>query len=288
MGALSFEAHAKVNLYLQVKDRLSSGYHQITSIIQSITLADEITISTANELTLDCDDPRINNRENLVLRAASLLSKNFKPAGGARITLRKKIPMAAGLGGGSADAAATLIGLNKFWGLGLPYEQLAEFAVELGADVSFCLSGGTALVTGFGEKIKPLPFIDLGTFLIIKPTGGLFSGAVYQEFDTLGKGQAKPSENFLRASRVQDNVALVKEFVNDLEPAAVSLMPKINEIKKEAIEAGALACLVSGSGPSMFVIADTKEKRENITERLAGYGRIWLVECAREGITAVD
>lgn len=288
MGTLCFEAHAKVNLYLQVKDRSSSGYHQITSIIQSITLADEITISTADELILDCDDPRIDNRENLVLRAASLLSTNFKPVGGVRITLRKKIPVAAGLGGGSADAAATLIGLNKFWGLGLPYEQLAEFAVELGSDVSFCLSGGTALATGFGEKIKPLPFIDLGTFLVIKPPGGLFSGEVYQEFDTLGKGQAKPSENFLRASQGEDNVALVKEFVNDLEPAAVSLMPKINEIKTEAIEAGASACLVSGSGPSMFVIADTKKKRENITERLAGYGRIWSVECARDGVVAVD
>ncbi len=283
MGALSLQAHAKVNLHLKVGDRLTSGYHKITSVMQSISLADKITISAADSLCFECDDPQLDNKDNLALKAARLIADHYEVSTGARISLVKEIPVAAGLGGGSADAAATLIGLNRFWGLRIPPAQLALFAVDLGADVTFCLTGCTALATGVGETIKPLSFVDLGNLLVVKPDGGLSSGHVYKRYDAIGGREDGSVDKLLEAVEEGDVQTIANELVNDLEPAASDLMPEIEIIRKMAIEAGATACLVSGSGPAMFIIADDKVVRENIAKRLSGCGRIWSVTCAEQG-----
>ncbi len=287
MGALFLKAHAKVNLYLKVGDRLTFGYHKITSVMQSITLADRITISAADKLFFECDDPQLDNKDNLVFKAASLIADYFEVSTGARISLVKVIPVAAGLGGGSADAAATLIGLDRFWNLNMPSAQLALFASELGADVTFCLTGGTALATGVGEIIKPLSSIDLGNFLVVKPKGGLSSGQVYERFDAIGGRKPGSVDKLLQAVEDGHIEAVIKELVNDLEPAAKDLMPDIEIIRKIATEAGATACLVSGSGPAMLIIADDQETRENIMKSLANCGRIWSVTCAKQGTTLI-
>ena len=283
MGALFLKAHAKVNLYLKVGDRLASGYHKITSVMQSISLADSIMISAADRLYFECDDHRIDNEDNLVYKAAKLISDHFMVSKGARLSLVKEIPVAAGLGGGSADAAATLIGLDRFWNLNIRPAQLARLASELGADVTFCLTGGTALATGIGEIIKPLSSIDLGNFLVVKPKGGLSSSRVYERFNVIGGSESRSVDKFLQAVEDGQTEAIVKELSNDLEPAAADLMPDIEMIREMATEAGATACLVSGSGPAMLIFVDDDAIRKNIVKCLASCCRIWSVTCAKLG-----
>lgn len=280
MSALVLKAHAKINLYLQVGDRLDSGYHQISTVMQSLALADVITIGEAPELVFECDDPALAGDDNLAMRAARLLRARFAPGAGARLRLYKKVPVAAGLGGGSADAAAILLGLNQVWSLGLAPADLLSLAPELGADVAFCLVGGMALVTGFGEKVKPLPPAELGPVLLIKPPGGLGSGSVYRRFDELGRGVAQGIGDILEAVATGDRGRLIANLANDLEPAAISLLPSIAVTKALAVGAGASACVVSGSGPALVAFADSEARLKAVAEAVGGVADTWLTRAS--------
>lgn len=283
MSALVLKAHAKINLYLEVGDRLDSGYHKINSVMQSLALADIIVLSEAPELTFECDDPLLAEDDNLAARAARLLRARFAPGAGASIRLYKKVPVAAGLGGGSADAAAVLTGLNQLWSLGLKASDLLTLAPELGADVAFCLVGGTARVSGFGEEVKPLPAAELGPILVLKPRGGLAAGEVYERFDGLGLKASFGINEVLAAIEAGDRDRLIAHLANDLEPAAISLMPSIAETKNLALEAGASACVVSGSGPAMFAFAANEGRLKNVAEAVAGCADSWLTGASERG-----
>ena len=166
-------AYAKLNLTLEVLRKRSDGYHDIISIVQTVDLFDTLSFSPSDDLTLDCDDEELPNESNLVLQAAEALRSASGVDSGARIGLDKRIPVSAGLGGGSADAAATLRGLNKLWGLGLNTGELAEIAESVGADVPFLVEGGPALMQGKGEKLKRLPAPRFERIVILVPEAKL-------------------------------------------------------------------------------------------------------------------
>lgn len=287
VSALVLKAHAKINLYLEVGDRLDSGYHKIISVMQSLALADVIVLSPARELKFECDDPLLAGDDNLAARAAELLRARFAPDAGALIKLYKKVPVAAGLGGGSADAAAVLIGLNQFWSLGLSLSDLLTLAPELGADVAFCLVGGTALVSGFGEEVRPLPPVELGPILVIKPRGGLAAGEVYRRFDELETSVATGSSGVSAALEAGDRDGLMAHLANDLEPAAISLMPAIAVTKNMALKAGASACMVSGSGPAMFAFAANEGRLKNVAEAVSASADSWLTVVSSRGSAVI-
>lgn len=267
---------------------MASGYHAIVSVMQSVTLADELSIAPARDLTLKCDDPDLENEGNLALRAARLLQKKGRVRDGARLCLTKNIPVAAGLGGGSADAAAALLGLNRFWGLNLDPQELMPSALELGSDVPFCLTGGTALVTGIGERVEALPHIDLGRFLIAKPDDGLSSGQVYEAFDRQGTKQAVNVEPMVEAIKSGERETFLAAGANDLEKPALSLLPSIGLVKTTALANGAVFAQVSGSGPAIIIVAHDEGALGNITAALLRQSQTWYVECVRHSVTAID
>ena len=166
---ITVRAHAKINLTLEVLGRRDDGYHDIASILQTVSLHDTLTFDEADGITLDCDRPELATPHNLVLRAAHLLRDTTGVSSGAAIGLRKKIPIAAGLGGGSSDAAATLLALNRLWGIELTREDLLPLAASIGSDVPFFLYGGTGRVFGRGERVQPLPPTDLEWAVMLTP-----------------------------------------------------------------------------------------------------------------------
>jgi len=166
---LTIEAPAKINLTLEILRKRDDGYHEIASVMQAVSLCDTLTFELASDTTLDCDDATLATEDNLALKAAHLLSAHTGYSGGVRIGLVKGIPVAAGLGGGSSDAAATLVALNNLWNLGLPLAELSLMAASVGSDVPFFLHGGVAMVSGRGELVRPLPAIGVDWAVIVTP-----------------------------------------------------------------------------------------------------------------------
>jgi 4-diphosphocytidyl-2-C-methyl-D-erythritol kinase len=287
MSAVSLRAHAKVNFYLEVGPP-ASRYHQIVTVLQSVTLFDVVAFTASERLTLRCNDPSLESDDNLALRAARLLLQETGSNRGAEIALSKTVPVGAGLGGGSADAAAALIGLNRLWGLGLSDGDLRALGARLGADVPFCLSGGTALARGFGELIEPLPDIDIGPFLIAKPSGSLSTAAVYRRFDIMETKVTRGVEPVLRAVKAGDRLALISGLSNDLEPAALSLLPEAASVKQAALDAGAAAAMVSGSGSAIIIVPRTPPEIDRIVEAIDGRADTFVVGCASRGAELID
>lgn len=293
MGVLSLSAQAKVNLFLAVGERMPTGYHQIQTVLQSVSLADELIISPASDITFTCDDQSLSQEANLVVRAAHALRERCAPGQGAALSLKKKIPVGAGLGGGSADAAAALVGLADFWDVNVSLEELREIAAGLGADIPFCLTGGTAMATGLGEKIKPLPDLELGEFLIVKPHGSLSTAQVYREWDRISRGgrsgQINRSGPRLKAFDPPQRAAVIKSLDNDLERAAQSLLPEIQAIREKALHFGAEAAMVTGSGSAIMVFPSTNIDAQGLALALAAESvTTFVVHAVRDGVVVND
>ena len=223
-------AFAKINLSLKVFGRRADGYHDIDSIMQSISLHDEVSLTPSNSgITVECSIPGI--KDNIAQKAAELLLKEAKIKSGVHIGIKKNIPLAAGLAGGSADAAATLIGLNVLFGLNMHKEKLVEIGAKLGADVPFCLIGGTARCLGVGDKVERVNPRTGTAFIIVVPKIAVSTKDVYDRFDRSGAGDSG----------------------NDLEKAAVEMFPKINEMKNVLESTTRKGWRMSGSGPSLYL-----------------------------------
>lgn len=252
--------------------------------MQSIDLYDELEIEAAASLTLDCDRPELAGEENLAYRAAALLQREFKTGRGARLTLSKRIPVAAGLGGGSSDAAAVLIALNGFWQLNLPMDILVELAADLGADVAFFLSQKTQLVKGFGQKLAPLNGAGLSeaVFVLANPGRELSAGDVYREFDSMGgASENRPSaEAFLAVLSSGKLESIAAACHNDLQPAALALCPEVGALLETARNSGAIAAFVSGSGPTVVALTDS-DGAPSVAAALAGKAP-WTAVCRAE------
>ncbi len=266
---LEIHAPAKINLALEVLYRRDDGYHQLQTVLQELAYGDLLLLEEipSARLELNCDHPRVPPSEaNLAFKAALLLQRRYAPRRGARLTLYKKIPVAAGLGGGSSNAAAVLKGLNELWQLDLSLAALQELAAELGSDVAFFLYGGTALGRGRGEIIEPLPPFPEAFVLLVTPRGdGLSTPLVYR---SLSWDIIKSGEKTAKFAALLKRLAVLKEesdywekllalMVNDLEKAAFKLLQGLYPLRQMLLEMG-FKPLLSGSGPTFFVLGKDK------------------------------
>ena len=261
--SIRMKAPAKINLGLAVLGKRTDGYHELASVMQQVSLSDTLILSprVGNGWEFWCTDPALAGEDNLVCQAAALLARQAdRKLPGVRVTLYKQIPAEAGLGGGSSDAAAALIALNRFWGLGLPLEQLQILGAQLGSDIPFCLQGGTALVTGRGEYLEPLPALPFYWVVLAIPEGLRFStAAVYGSLD-LQRVSAPPVCSLAEAVRAGSREQIMdwfqREFVNTLEEALLPTSEPLAALKKRFLEFG-LYPAMSGSGPSVFALTDS-------------------------------
>ena len=257
---------AKVNLHLSVGPPREDGFHDLTTVFQAVGIFDEVRASAGSGLAVQvsgaCADGVPDGPENLAWRAAELLAEKYGVAADVALDIEKSIPVAGGMAGGSADAAATLLACATLWHTGSSRSELAHLAAELGSDVTFPLLGGTALGTGRGELLSPV--LVTGTFhwVFALADFGISAGDAYRELDRLRDNGDAPDpigtpDAVLDALRAGDAHALAPALANDLEAAAISLHPSLRDVLHAGVDAGALAGIVSGSGPTCaFLCAD--------------------------------
>ncbi len=245
-------APAKVNLFLRVLRRRSDGYHDIFSLMQQISLYDElIFVQRPRGIVLTCPGSNLPvNQDNLIIRAARSLFSYAGYTKGVSITLFKKIPLAAGLGGGSSDAATTLLTLNELCLLGLKKSELMKLGAKLGADVPFFIFGNTALASGIGDKLKAVKNLPLINMVLIKPSFSLSTKMVYEK---LNLRLTKKAINY-SIPRFFEIGDIIREMQNDLEAVSLQLHPELADIKEMLMQQGALGAMMSGSGPTIFGI----------------------------------
>lgn len=273
---ISLTAPAKVNLHLKVLGRRADGYHELVTLMQPLSLADELVLGhQAQGLEFSCDDPTLV-QDNLVTRAA----RAFFAAAGlpprARLHLRKRVPVAAGLGGGSSDAAATLLGLNRLHGGVLSPTSLWELARGLGADVAFFLGRVTALCTGVGEVVEPWPGYPLLDYVLVNPGLAVSTAWVYGQFDLAWTNRHGRNRINRPVSRT---LPLAEVLVNDLELVTLEAHPELARIKRALLEEGAWGALMSGSGPTVFGVFAEARAAEHAARRLAGMNNWWVRSC---------
>jgi 4-diphosphocytidyl-2-C-methyl-D-erythritol kinase len=281
-GPVKVRVPAKINLHLGVGPLRPDGYHELNTVYHAISLFDEITARHGDTLTLTMEGEGAGELEldetNLIMRAARALAARARVPAYARLHLRKSIPLAGGLAGGSADAAATLIACDLLWGLGLSRDDLAEVGAQLGSDIPFLLHGGTALGTGHGEAISPiLARPTIWHWVVAVADGGLATPAVYRELDTLRAGSCPPdpignADRLMAALRQRNPEVLATVLGNDLQPAALALRPQLADVLKAGAEAGALTGLVSGSGPTCVFLAGNAAHAQEIADSLTAAG----------------
>lgn len=273
--ALTLHAHGKVNLYLDVLDRRPDGFHNIETIFQSVALHDTVTVELAEEIHCTCSDATVpTDDRNLAVRAARLLQRSHGQSGGAHIHIEKRIPIAGGMAGGSADAAATLVALNALWQLGLDAEHLERLALELGSDVPFCLRGGTVAATGRGELFLPLPALPENWFVLVMPGIPIGAGELYNHPDLEHSLEDHPGGftpaflHVIDACRVNE---LDRVVFNRMESAAFVLHPDLVRVKELLLESGCMAAAMSGSGSTLFGVCETREEAERLAALDFGY-----------------
>lgn len=261
MNGYQIKAYAKVNLGLDVLRRLPNGYHQVKMVMQSIGLYDELTLErTAGGISIAADAPGLSTGEdNLIYKAAKLMQDKYGSFG-LRVHLRKNIPIAAGMAGGSTDAAAVMKGINHLYCLGLPLSQLMEDGVSIGADVPYCILGGTALAQGIGEDLTPLPPLPFCHILIAKPDISVSTKYVYEHLDARGIEAHPDIDGMVQAIRAQHLDGVLERMGNVLETVTVPAHPVIAKIKRRMMELGAANSLMSGSGPTVFGIFQGEDR----------------------------
>lgn len=268
-GNMQLLAPAKINLALDVISRRPDGYHQVDMIMQSVELADLLTLEPAAAIELSCNRDNLpTDGRNLVWRAARLLQEVTGITRGVKITLEKRIPVAAGLGGGSADAAAALIGLNELWGLGLSQAELLQIGVRLGADVPFCIMKGTARARGIGEELTPINSRLNCRVLLVTPDIPVSTASVYQKL-RLDKISRRPRiDSIVAALKDGDLHRLFKSWGNVLEEVVLRENALVRSVKSYFKRFGLEDCLMSGSGPSVFTLDPPREIVEPFLKEL--------------------
>lgn len=253
---MQLNSYAKVNLYLKIGRKLRSGYHIIQSVMQRVDLYDVISFEKLkeNKIIIECNNKELENESNLVYKAADLLKKKFRIKDGVNINLEKNIPMASGLGGGSSNAAATLITLNKLWKLKLSQKKLINFAAEIGSDVPFFILGKTALVEGIGEKIKPIKKSVLLNVVLVNPGIKVSTSWAYNQYDKkkLKEKNSKRIEDIIKAINKKDTKKIAENMHNDFNEIIEKKHKIVNEIKSNLRKYDALNSSVIGSGPTVL------------------------------------
>ena len=286
---VSVRVPAKVNLQLSVGPRRADGFHDLATVFHAVGLHDEVKVrprTAGSGIAISCSGDHASevplDSSNLAWRAAEMLAEQARLAPDIEIRIAKSIPIAGGMAGGSADAAATLLACDALWKLDSPRSVLDRLCAELGSDVTFALHGGTAIGTGRGEQLTGV--LAQGTFhwVFALASEELSTAAVYAECDRLREGEEVPaptvSESLMQALRAGDPVLLGKSLHNDLQPAAFSLRPSLKRVIEAGDEAGALGGIVSGSGPTCAFLARTAEHALDIAVSLTSTGLVRSVK----------
>lgn len=269
------EAYAKINLCLDVTGRLPNGYHQVRMIMQTVGIHDTLSFErTEGEIQITADGGELPlGPENLIYKAILLMRESFGITGGAKVHLEKRIPIAAGLAGGSTDAACTLKAMNELYELGLPEQKLMELGVRIGADVPYCIMGGTALAEGIGEKLTQLSCVPWEMVLLVaKPEVGVSTKEVYQALDSREILGHPDVDGMLHLIGAKDTPGIAHKLGNVLETVTVERYPIVGAIKERMLEGGALGSLMSGSGPTVFGIFESEERAREVGALLERQG----------------
>ncbi|MED1723763.1 4-(cytidine 5'-diphospho)-2-C-methyl-D-erythritol kinase [Brevibacillus parabrevis] len=271
---ISVKAPAKINLTLDVLAKRPDGYHEVEMVMTTVDLADrvDLTLREDGEITLDCSASFVpDDIRNHAYKAAVLLKERYQVRQGVRLYIDKQIPVAAGLAGGSSDAAATLRGLNQLWNLGLSLDELAEIGAEIGSDVPFCVYGGTALAKGRGEQITHLGTPAPCWVILAKPPIGVSTPDVYGNLRGDKIDNHPDTRQMLQAISEQDFSLMCQSLGNVLENVTLSLYPQVRQIKELMIASGADGVLMSGSGPTVFALVQKEAKVHRIYNALRGF-----------------
>ena len=266
MNKIKLKAPAKINLSLSIKGLREDGFHELEMIMQSISLYDYITLEKIEKgIEISCDDIRIpTDSNNLAYQAAELIIKNYNLDKGVKISIEKNIPLAAGLAGGSTDAAAVLKAMSKLFSLNLNKKELYKLAKEIGSDVSFCIYGGTALATSRGEKITQLANIEKNHLVLVTPTVEVSTAAIYKAYDKKEINLKIPTEKLVKDINKNKNIDCSLPFANELEKVTEKRIEEVNLIKDKLREFSPELVLMSGSGPSVFAIVKNEKEADRI------------------------
>lgn len=271
MDTLKIEAYAKINLGLDVVRRLENGYHEVKMVMQTVGISDTITLTkTEQGITVTTDSGEIPADENnLVYKVAKLLKETCDIKKGVAIHLEKRIPVAAGMAGGSTDAAAVFKGMNELFSLGLSQEEMQKLGVKLGADIPYCIMGGTALAEGIGEKLTVLPDAPDCFVLVAKPDINVSTKYVYENLNLPGLKKHPDIDGMVEAIKAGDLDGVIDRMDNVLASVTEEKYPIITELKQFMEQNGAKKALMSGSGPTVFGIYDKEDAAVAASEKLA-------------------
>jgi 4-diphosphocytidyl-2-C-methyl-D-erythritol kinase len=272
-------AYAKINLALAVHGIREDGYHDLQSVMQSISLHDIVRVRRRGEKVV-CQCGALSGPGNLAYKAAVLFMEQCGQSEGIEIEIDKHIPIQAGLAGGSTDAAATLRLLNQLYGKPLDNEVLHALAERCGADVAFCLRGGTMWATGRGERLELLPAYPELNIVLVKPFAGVNTGEAFRRFDLVGRGGTLTRRDWEKALIQGSTQQIANLLYNDLEPVSIQIVPEISKIKQHLLDAECYGALMSGSGSSVFGIAQGKQHAIEVAGRLKkrGYKNVWVTK----------
>ena len=270
---ITVKATAKLNLALDILGKRDDGYHELETVMAMVDLADYLDFSLRldGNIKLESSSNAVpEDGRNLIVKAGLLLQRRFQVTKGATIKLDKKIPISAGMAGGSSDAAATLHGLNQLWELNLSLDELAEIGAEIGSDVSFCVYGGVAMCNGRGEKITPLPSLPPCWVVLAKPAISVSTRDVFSHLE-VNDIQHQHSEKMLAAIASGDYYQMVEALGNDLEDYSLEKYAEISYLKKQFEAFGADSVLMSGTGPTVFAIVKTEKKAKRLYNSVSGF-----------------
>lgn len=271
MYEITLQARAKINISLDVLGKREDGYHDVSMIMQTVGLHDKVYLKKTQKKGIHLN---VNlkwlptDEKNLCYKAAKLLMEAKDIKQGIYIDLHKRIPIAAGLAGGSSDAAAVLIGMNKLFGLGLTKKELAVYGKEIGADVPYCILQGTALAEGIGEELTPLPPFPKCYVVLAKPDIKVSTPWVYNNLDVNSIKKHPKTEELIDRIKRKDLTAIAEGLCNVLEDVTIKAYPVIEDIKEQLMQDGALGAMMSGSGPTVFALFDDKDKASQAVARL--------------------
>lgn len=313
MRSYSLFAPAKINLYLEIIGDRTDGYHELAMVLQSVNLADRVEIRSIGIETIrvHCDHPQVpTNETNLAYRAAKLLAKEFPEAsaryGGVEIRIEKRIPVAAGLAGGSTNAAAVLVGLDLLWKLGLTQGELQTLAAQLGSDIPFCISGGTALATGRGDQLSPLGDLrHLSVVLAKYRSLEVSTQWAYQTYrQQFGHTYCDPADIECRHQRVhsgpmvsaishRDYAKIGQLLHNDLEQVVLPAYPQVVWLRETFASLGVLGTMMSGSGPTVFALTESPEQAQAVAKEIKHLSgdsdlEVWVSEFIPNGISLIN
>ena len=269
-------AYAKINLSLEIIGKRDDGYHEIKTVMHTIDLADRLTFSQAERTSLECDQPSLEDENNLVMRTCRLIQEYTGHQGGAAITLHKAIPIAAGLGGGSSDSATAFKALNELWETNLQESELEELALRLGSDIPFFLNGACALAQGRGQMLSPLPPVQ-GIWAVVATPSSEIAEKTARLYSLLEERDfSDGSATVELAERIQDGSVTLQDIqdagTNTFERVAGQAFLGLDGLAERFLKSGAAFVRLSGSGPSLFTLTDDEEMGRHLLSRVAGEG----------------